>query len=147
MNSREKEPSYYYEDDDGGGECSQSSESSVIKADLIDFKSVSRPKNQASTKSKIDSKIATERFVGSSHTNDHTLDAMFDTNQGLQLSIETRSGLQDFNVILNQSLKIRDGEEKMSRPLEAYHADDYDAAYQSNNSCLSSSSYIDVSSS
>ena len=53
---------------------------------------------------------------------------MFDSNQGLQMSIETRLGLLD-HTIMNQSLKIKDGEDKMGRPLDEYHVNDDDLAY------------------
>ena len=53
---------------------------------------------------------------------------MFDSNQGLQMSIETRLGLLD-HTIMNQSLKIQDGEDKMGRPLDEYRVNDDDLAY------------------
>jgi len=44
------------------------------------------------------------------------------------MSIETRLGLLD-HTIMNPSLKIQDGEDKLGRPLDEYRVNDDDLAY------------------
>ena len=44
------------------------------------------------------------------------------------MSIETRLGFLN-HTIMNQSLKIQDGEDKMGRPLDEYRVNEDDLAY------------------